>query len=101
MKINGFTSFKLTICAAALAVGGGLQAQSSDEAGATEEAKVSEKLICKTVRDIRSRARKNKVCMTKKQWIAVARSGNSLARSIVSGAASGKWDVLERDDDAM
>ncbi|KNH01483.1 hypothetical protein J121_614 [Qipengyuania citrea LAMA 915] len=38
--------------------------------------------------------------MTKKQWLAAARQGNGLACSIVRGAASGQWDVLDRDDGA-
>ncbi|WP_341858500.1 hypothetical protein WKH79_07585 [Qipengyuania sp. GPGPB31] len=83
------------------AQGGETQDQSPEAEAVTEQkAKTSDRMICKTVRSVRSRAIKNEVCMTKKQWLAAARQGNGLARSIVRGAASGQWDVLDRDDGA-
>lgn len=109
MKVTGFGSLKILAGAATLALGGGLAAQTpaaeqaagGETAAPQEEARGADELICKRIRDVTSRARKNKVCLTKKQWIAVARNGNSVARSIVAGAAGGMWDVLERDNGAM
>ena len=94
-------AFVLPLGAGLSAQGGETQDQPPEAEAVTEQkAKTSDRMICKTVRSVRSRAIKNKVCMTKKQWLAAARQGNGLARSIVRGAASGQWDVLDRDDGA-
>lgn len=100
-----FQKATMVLGALVLPFGAGLSAQGGEkspeaEAVTEQKAKTSDRMICKTVRSVRSRAIKNKVCMTKKQWLAAARQGNGLARSIVRGAASGQWDVLDRDDGA-
>ena len=108
MKRLPFQKATMVLGAFVLPLGAGLSAQGGEtqdqppeaEAVTEQKAKTSDRMICKTVRSVRSRAIKNEVCMTKKQWLAAARQGNGLACSIVRGAASGQWDVLDRDDGA-
>ena len=98
---HGARALVLPFGAGLSAQGGETQDQPPEAEAVTEQkAKTSDRMICKTVRSVRSRAIKNEVCMTKKQWLAAARQGNGLACSIVRGAASGQWDVLDRDDGA-
>lgn len=46
-------------------------------------------VVCRSESVIGSRAKKRKVCLTNRQWAAVANDGNGLARKVVEDSRAG------------
>ena len=88
-KIGG-AALALSMLSSPLAAQTPKQTESEAEKQAAPQ---TEELICRTEKVIGSRAKKRRICLTEKQWRAVARKGGDFARALVeSGRAGRRWD---------
>lgn len=64
------------------------EAQTGEKQNVVSEC-LPDRLVCRTEHVIGSRAKKRKVCLTRRQWATVANDGSALARRLVEEQRAG------------
>lgn len=88
----------LMLAAPALAGEDGAQEAAQDVDGEITDRSHPDFVKCRKESVVGSRAKKRKVCLTNRQWAAVARQGRGMATELVEGGRGGiDWEAVKTE----